>query len=157
MTPEIERIQNEIGLNLINAVPVPWNKICFRAVCDSDYSDTYYYFEESETGVISSSNNETSRYRKEWYKVDLNETVSNLMHLPIQFYNEYKKSMVSDVMWNAFTFILYNNGKFNIDFEYESDEHKILNRRQWRLKYFGEASNYYYNGLYPDITDFVKM
>ena len=157
MTSEIEKIQNEIGINLMNVVPVPWNKICFRAICDSSYSDTYYFFEESETGVISSSNNENLRFKKEWYKVDLRETISKLMNLPIQLYNEYKKINDSDKMWRALTYTLYSNGSFNIDFEYESDEHSVLNRRQWCLKYFGETSLYYYKGLYPDTTDFVKL
>jgi len=92
MTPEIEKIQNEIGINLMNVVPVPWNRICFRAICNSNYSDTYYFFEESETGVISSSDNEHLRFKKEWYKVDLRETISKLMKLPIQLYNAYQKS-----------------------------------------------------------------
>ena len=157
MTPEIEKIQNEIGINLMNVVPVPWNKICFRAICNSNYSDIFYFFEESETRVISSNNNEKLRFKNEWYKTNLRETKSNLMDLPIQLYKEYEKINSSDKMWSALTYILYSNGSFNIDFEYESDEHSVLNRRQWCLKYFGETSLYYYKGLYPDTTDFVKL
>ncbi len=154
MTPEIEKIQNEIGINLMNVVPVPWNRICFRAICDSNYSDTYYFFEESETGVISSSNNEDLRFKKEWYKVDLRETISKLMKLPIQLYDAYQKINSSDKMWSALTYTLYSNGSFNIDFEY--DKQSVLNRQQWKMKYFGEAADYFYKGLYPDTTDFIK-
>jgi len=65
-----------------------------------------------------------------------------------------KKVNGSDKMWNALTYTLYSNGAFNIDFEY--DKQSVLNRKQWQMKYFGEAADYFYKGLYPDTTDFIK-
>jgi hypothetical protein len=156
MTPEIERIQNEIGLNLINAVPVPWNKICYRAICNSYSSEIYYFFEEAQTGVVSSSNNAHLRFKKEWYKVDLNKTTTNLLNLPIQLYNEYSSLQSAGKMWDALTYILHRDGQFNIEFEYNREDTPLLNRKQWRLKYFGESSNAFYKGLYPDTTDVIN-
>ncbi len=156
MTPEIERIQNEIGLNLVNICPVKWDKICFRAICNETSSDIYYCFIESETKVISSCDNEDVRFKSEWYKVDIKTTTSNLLKLPMKLYCEYEKIKNTNAMWSAFTFILNSDYSFNIDFEYETEGSTLLNRKQWCLKYFGEEAIYYYKGLYPDTTDVIK-
>ncbi len=155
MTPEIEKIQTEIGLNMINLVPVPWEKICFRAICNESSSDIYYCFCESETGIISSCDNEDTRYISDWYKVELSDTVNNLLVLAIKLFVEYQSVNPPKKMWKAFTYILNKDYDFNIEFEYESEDTPLLSRRQWSIKYFGEKSLYYYKGLYPDTTDVI--
>ena len=154
MTPEIERIQNEIGLNLINVVPVPWTKIAFRAMCNDSYCDIYYAFEEAETHIVSSMDNRSLRFKTEWYKIDPNKTKIELLKLPIDLYKAYKKLNTNSAMWNSFTYVLDNSGHFNIDFEYETDKGNALNRVQWRKKYLDEKPVCYYRGLYPDTSDY---
>lgn len=156
MTPIIEELQKQIGINLINVAPVPWDKIGFHATCDDGYCTIYYFFIESETGVISSVNNADVRFKKEWYKVELSKTKNNLMDLSLSLFEEYKKINPKNKMWQAFSFILNKDYNFNIDFEYKNSNEGLLNRKQWCLKYFNETAFYYYKGLYPDTTDFIK-
>lgn len=155
MTREIERIQNEIGINLINLVPVPWNKIGFRAICDDVFSTILYCFVESETGVVSSGDNANVRFKKEWYQSDPSVIKSNLLRLSSELYKEYEKVNSKGKMWNAFTYIINDDGNFDITFEYQTEKNFLLNEKEWRLKYFGETSLYYYKGLYPDTTDVI--
>lgn len=157
MTSEIEQIQNEIGINVINLAPVPWKKIACRSICNECFNDFYYAFEEAETGIITNASTACCRFKKEWYKTDLLDIISTIHKLSIKLYCEYKKVNPSDMMWDAFTFILTDDFHFNIDFEYETPDKPLLDRDQWDVKYFGEKALEIYQCLYPDTTLFKPL
>ena len=147
MTQEIEQIQRELGLFMIDSMPVEWEKIWLYAEAEDGYCSFNYCFQESKTGLISKMDFFWKRYQN--YPVtkrDFNHILSN--HI-FELYEAYQKEYGKDKIWTSFTYMIESSGQFNIDFSYEKiEEDMVTQRRNWEIKYFGQKLPYT-NEKYP--------
>jgi hypothetical protein len=143
MIEKIEKIQQEIGIFLVNMIPVEWDNIYFYAICETGYSDIYFCFKEKKTGIITSSDFFGNRYKKHMYHIDRSQICHTLLKDALKLYEAYKEEYGSGKIWYTMTYIVESSGKFKIDFTYEPLEDGMLERRtKWETKYFGHELPY---------------
>lgn len=144
---EIERVQNDIGLFLISAMPVPWKKICFYAECDNGCVSTWFAFEEEKTGIISTMECFWIRYNN--YPVnelDVNIKLSDLARL---LYNSYVKEFGESKKWHVMFYTVESDGSVKIDFEYEMPKGNFVEIHHNTFKRFFGTDYEYIEGKYP--------
>lgn len=150
MNNEIEKIQRELGLFLIEIMPVEWKKICLYAECEDGYNSFWGCFQESKTDLIVTTEFFYDRYKH--YAYTEHEIHRALADFLFDLYDAYKKEFGKDKIWNTMTFIIYSNKKFEIDFGYDTPDDtlngSIAQRKALTRKYFGKEYGYT-NEKYP--------
>ena len=141
MTQEIERIQRELGLFMIDSMPVEWEKIWLYAECEAGHCSFNYCFKERKTGLISKMDFFWQRYKN--YSSAERKFDYELAKLLYALYEACQKEYGKDKIWTSFTYMIESSGKFNIDFSYEKiEENMVKQRENWEIKYFGQKLPY---------------
>jgi len=121
---EIEALQTELGQFLVSMMPVPWEKICFYAKCESGTRTIWYAFEEKDTGAICTREFFWRRY--EQYPTDKWDTTDKLMALTKALYLAYLASFGNYKIWSEMYYTLNVDRSINIEFEYGLSDGNIV-------------------------------
>ena len=115
--------------------PVPWNKVYFRAEFISGLCRINYCYEEKDTGFITSKSTEKERYGYILSYRRLPDIHKILIDRSHTLYSLYEENNEGNVL-KAATFSVESNGKYTIDYEYETPEPE----NEWEIRYTGGVS-----------------
>ncbi len=115
--------------------PVPWEKVYFRVVAESDMLRFHYCYIEKDTGFVTAISTEEKRYG---YILDYRRPadIAEILHDRCRTFYALDKEKNSDKLWKSATFIVEHGGTYNIAFEYES----VLADEAWENAYTGGIS-----------------
>lgn len=143
MNKSIEKIQNEIGLFLMEIIPVEWKRICLYAECEDGHNSYWGCFQEKITALVVTSEFFYDRYKD--YVHTEREVQNKLFDLLYALYEEYQKEYGENV-WKTMIFVVEENGKYSIDFGYDFPKNSISgilsHRKSLSNKYFGKDYKY---------------
>lgn len=150
MNKEIENIQSNLGLFLIELIPVEWKRICFYAECEDGHNNFWYCFQENNTSLIITSDFFYNRYKNYSYtKSKTNETLANLT---FELYEAYKKEFGKNKIWTTMTYVIESNRKIEIDFGYDLPDNSlkgILSKRKKIVNKYFDKDYIYTKEKYP--------
>jgi uncharacterized protein (TIGR01741 family) len=131
----LEMIYQKIAEQLQEIIPEEWDKIFLYAEINEDMRNVYfnYYPKSSSKSVYCHDIAEDFGISEDVYETLFNNLVDFLGEL----WGEFKDSDVE--LWTNCTFILSNNGKFNIEYDY-TDLSNTSPRKMhiiWDYKYLG--------------------
>ncbi len=144
---EIEALQTELGQFLVSMMPVPWEKLCFYAKCARGFSQTWFGFIESETGVICARDFFWKRYDS--YPIPKEDAIWKVPELSEALYNAYLERFGQEKIWRLMFLTIESDGKMHIDFEYENLQGNSLEQHdEVYRRFFGTEYEYYWT-KYP--------
>lgn len=126
-------IYQQVADNLVNIIPVDWNKILLNAEIFNNGVSVYFVFYDSEKNELKNCNSLVNEYKISGEEIDkLFDEISNLTIDLNEIFtsNDQEK-------WSTFNFTLENTGKFEVNFEYNNFSETSINdrRENWKKKY----------------------
>ncbi|TYQ14662.1 UNVERIFIED_CONTAM: uncharacterized protein (TIGR01741 family) [Acetivibrio alkalicellulosi] len=135
MEEKLNEIYGKIAETLNETIPEEWDKVYVYGEILEDVQKGFfnYYPKSSNLSVYSHDIPNLFEVSKDEYRKMWNQLLEDLEELWCEFKNNGQEQ------WTNLTFILENNGKFKIDYDYtdlsdadDSERHLI-----WNYKYLG--------------------
>ena len=146
---EIKTRRNELCRFLINMMPVPWEKICLFAECDSGSATYWFCFLEKETGIVITYESFFIRYDSyPFTKRDINHKLFLLLD---DLFQTYVKEYGEDKVWHTIEFIINDDSTFRTYLSCQHMNEGILRFRNAFLKKHLNTEYKYIRGKYPSL------
>lgn len=126
---EIENKDNEESIyekieDVISAIlPENWEKLCLYSYVRDDNYEFFFYVKVGE------------RY---YQYIELEDEFDIALEEIRKVFDELYKILLPDFMekaWNILTYVLSNDGTFNVEYDYDEIEDRIEYRKMWKEKY----------------------
>lgn len=130
---KLNEIYNKIADTLNEMIPELWGKIYMYGEVSEGAKEVYFYYypEGSSKPVYSQDITKLFNISKTEYYNELLQLIDNITEL----WEEFKSTDLEP--WTNLTFVLENNGEFNIDYDYTdlSEADPIEQHTVWEYKY----------------------
>lgn len=126
---EIENKDNEESIyekikDVVSAIlPENWEKLCLYSYVRDDNYEFFFYVKVGE------------RY---YQYIELEDEFDIALEEIRKVFDELYKILLPDFMekaWNILTYVLSNDGTFNVEYDYDEIEDRIEYRKMWKEKY----------------------
>ena len=144
---KIEAAQTELGMYLVNMMPVPWKKICFYARCARGFAQTWFGLIEAETGVICARDFFWNRYDST--PMSERDVMRTLPKLALALYQAYLERFGEEKIWRLMFLTIESDGRMQIEFEYENLQGNSLEQHDEIFRRFFGSEYHYYWTKYP--------
>lgn len=144
---KIEAAQTELGMYLVNMMPVPWKKICFYARCARGFAQTWFGLIEAETGVICARDFFWNRYDST--PISERDVMRTLPKLALVLSQAYLERFGEEKIWRLMFLTIESDGKMHINFEYENLQGNSLEQHDEVYRRFFGTEYEYYRTKYP--------
>lgn len=135
MEQKLNEIYGKVANTLNKTIPEKWDKVLLYGEVNEDTRTAYfnYYPAGKKESVYSHDIPQIFNIPKLEYRKQLRQLLDNLEEL----WNEFKNN--GQEPWTNLTFILENNGKFNIEYDYTdlSNANDVERHAIWDYKYLG--------------------
>ncbi|WP_018665064.1 immunity protein YezG family protein [Heyndrickxia acidiproducens] len=132
-TENMEKAYQKIANTLNSMIPEEWSRVLLYAEIREGYAHIFFYYYP-----IQSKQPVYSLKIEENFTIDIqsyNELENLLYDYCEELWNEF--GVQQQEQWTSLTFILKNNGKMNIHYQYDdlSQIDPTSKRKQWEEKY----------------------